>query len=136
LDTYDFIPIFADMPRAGAANIGAGRGAGQDALDLSICIAILKKALVIIPIIIMILIYLISSQIPKHNKDKDVTNIVITGLNNSSKLEQQNNITIFEENNSWLDHDQGQNLTFKSEEEMTTSISRGGQQQRRRKKTA
>ena len=47
------------MPAAGATAIGTGRIPGQEAIDLSVCIAILKKTIVAMPVVIMIILYLI-----------------------------------------------------------------------------
>jgi len=56
------------MPAAGASTIGTGRLPGQEAIDLSVCLAILKKAIVAIPLLIMIVLYLIRCNMPSEDQ--------------------------------------------------------------------
>ena len=67
------------MPAGGAATIGTGR-VGQEALDLSVCLAILKKAIVLIPVLIMVILYLIRTQMstePNAQDDLILANLTI-----------------------------------------------------------
>ena len=61
------------MPAAGATAIGTGRIPGQEAIDLSVCIAILKKAIVAIPVVIMIILYLIRRNLTYDNPEEPVS---------------------------------------------------------------
>ena len=62
------------MPAAGAtAGIGTGRLPGQEVIDLSVCLAILKKAIVTIPVLIMIILYLIRSNMSETSQHHRVT---------------------------------------------------------------
>ena len=54
-----------------AATTISGRP-GQEALDLSVCVAILKKALVLIPILVMIIVYLIQNHLPEDQSEQPV----------------------------------------------------------------
>ena len=61
------------MPAAGASTIGTGRLPGQEAIDLSVCLAILKKAIVAIPLLIMIVLYLIRCNMPSDTNSQNKT---------------------------------------------------------------
>ena len=82
------------MPAAGATAIGTARLPGQDPIDLGVCMAILKKAIVGIPVLIMIILYLIRSNIPEKSNPRDKTinnndHVVITEQVNLTNLISQ-----------------------------------------------
>ena len=60
---------------------------GQEAIDLSVCLAILKKAIVAIPLLIMIVLYLIRCNMTPENQTEptatpnETKNVIIQDLN-------------------------------------------------------
>ena len=65
------------MPAAGATTIGTGRLPGQEAIDLSVCLAILKKAIVMIPVLIMIILYLIKNNMAYTEETDALSNSTV-----------------------------------------------------------
>ncbi len=84
------------MPEPGQTAIGTARLPGQDPLDLSVCMAILKKAIVFIPVVIMIILYIIRASTPDNNANPDtpvnnvnlvaVVNMNLTDIDNSTSI--------------------------------------------------
>ena len=81
------------MPSTATESNGTSRFQGQEVLDLGVCLQIVKKALVTIPIIIMIVLYVIRST--AHAREELAANstlIQVTDDNHNSTLKQNSSI--------------------------------------------
>ena len=79
------------MPSSPPGSNGQSRFNGQEVLDLGVCLQIVKKALVTLPIIIMIVLYVIRSYAHAHApKDSIATNssLIVTDEQNTSNSQQ------------------------------------------------
>jgi hypothetical protein len=73
------------MPAAGATAIGTGgRFGGQEAIDLSVCLTLLKKTIVTFPLLIMIVLYLIRSNMATQDHSTQQPNMTRMQATNAS----------------------------------------------------
>ena len=91
--------ISEKMPSSPPDSNGQSRFNGQEVLDLGVCLQIVKKALVTIPIIIMIVLYVIRSY-AHATKDSIATN---SSLTVTDEDQHQQNTSNSQENSSFLD---------------------------------
>ena len=91
--------ISEKMPSSPPDSNGQSRFNGQEVLDLGVCLQIVKKALVTIPIIIMIVLYVIRSY-AHATKDSIGTNssLIVTDEDHF-----QQNTSNSQQNSSFLD---------------------------------
>ena len=89
------------MPSSPPGSNGQSRFNGQEVLDLGVCLQIVKKALVTLPIIIKIVLYVIRSYAHAHApKDSIATN---SSLIVTDEDHHQQNTSNSQQNSSFLD---------------------------------
>ena len=74
------------MPAGASAAASHGQFPGQEALDLKVCMNILKKAIVLIPVFIMLIIYVIRVTLTHHDGEA-AGNGTMVMVNNISGVE-------------------------------------------------
>ena len=81
-----------------AVTMNPGREPGQDALDLGVCIKILKKAIVLLPLLIMVIIFLVKITLTEKPQQQEgqfakATNTTSILVNALEEEEQKNLIS-------------------------------------------
>ena len=82
-------------------NISSDFFPGQEAIDLSVCLAILKKAIVAIPLLIMIVLYLIRCNMTPENQTEPAAT-----PNEAKIFDDSNEAKIFDDPNLSLNDTQ------------------------------